>query len=68
MVPASGQAWPISERLAMRVWLAESADGEPVRTADHDELRWLSAGELFDVPWLPADTELVRALADLLAE
>jgi 8-oxo-dGTP diphosphatase len=68
VAPTSGAAWPIDEHQDMRVWLAVVSEGEPTATADHDELRWLTAAELFDVPWLPADTELVRALADLLAE
>jgi 8-oxo-dGTP diphosphatase len=67
VVPASGPVWPIAERLAMRVWLAEITEGEPVRTADHDRLRWLSSAELFDVAWLPADVALVAELRDRLA-
>jgi 8-oxo-dGTP diphosphatase len=66
VAPATSKVWPISERLEMRVWLAEIVDGEPRTTDDHDQLRWLSADELFDVAWLPADVSLVRALRSLL--
>ncbi len=64
--PPAGPAWPIAEDLEMRVWLAAVASGEPVATASHDRLRWLTAAELFDVAWLPADVALVRRLARLL--
>ncbi len=66
MLPPGGRAWPITDGLVMRVWLAEIIAGRPVRTPDHDELRWLGATELFDVAWLPADIELVRELVELL--
>jgi 8-oxo-dGTP diphosphatase len=48
--------------LALRVYVAELIAGEPQPLADHDELRWLGAAELDDVPWLPADLPLVAAL------
>ena len=67
IAPPTGERWPIAENLAMRVWLAEITSGTPTRTADHDALRWLTADELFDVPWLPADIALVHALADRLS-
>jgi 8-oxo-dGTP diphosphatase len=47
---------------ALRVYVAELIAGEPEPLADHDELRWLGAAELDDVPWLPADLPLVAAL------
>ena len=28
---------------------------------NHDALRWLTRGELYAVPWLPADLPIVRA-------
>ncbi len=65
--PPTGELWPIADDLAMRVWLAEVISGVPTATPDHDALRWLAADELFDVPWLPADISLVRALADRLS-
>ena len=41
-----------------------SAGPEPLQ--DHDELRWLGPGEVWDVPWLDQDVPAVReALAHL---
>ena len=50
----------------LRVWLATLVAGEPV-ALEHRSLRWLAAGELAAVAWLPADLPLVAALADVLA-
>jgi 8-oxo-dGTP diphosphatase len=58
--------WQVSEVLVLRVFLAEITEGEPVPGADHDQLRWLSRAELFDVDWLPADLPAAMALAGLL--
>lgn len=44
--------------VAMRCTLA---DGEP-RALDHAALRWLSADELLDVAWAPADVPLLDAV------
>jgi 8-oxo-dGTP diphosphatase len=40
--------------------------GEP-RAREHAALRWLPAEELFDVPWIPVDLELVRQVSHELA-
>ena len=40
-------------------------DAEP-HPHDHADLRWLTAGQLGSVPWLPADLVLVPALRQLL--
>jgi 8-oxo-dGTP diphosphatase len=40
--------------------------GEPRCQGDHDELRWLSAEELGEVSWLPADLDFLPAVAELL--
>lgn len=50
----------------LRLWLGRVTRGLPVAT-EHDALRWLGAGELDDVPWLPADAPLVAALRAELA-
>jgi len=55
----------LSETAVMRVYLATLVSGEPELT-DHDEHRWLSADELYDVPWIPADAPALRALEDQL--
>jgi 8-oxo-dGTP diphosphatase len=40
-------------------------DAEP-HPHDHADLRWLTAGQLGSVPWLPADRVLIPALRQLL--
>ena len=64
--PLPGGRWPLGERFAMTVWLAEVAEGEVAPLEDHDELRWLTANELYAVAWLPADLPIVAALAQAL--
>ena len=56
-----GPELAIGERAVMRVYLAELVSGEPQLT-DHDEHRWLSVDELYDVPWIPADAPALTAL------
>jgi 8-oxo-dGTP diphosphatase len=66
---ASG--WPLNDRAAMRVWLAELVDGEPRPLQDHDELRWIDLGnpsEVLALPWIPADLPIVEALLAALTE
>lgn len=58
--------WTIDPDLVLRVFRAEIVDGEPELGVDHDELRWLSPGEIFDVDWLPADLLAATALAEEL--
>ncbi|MET4619415.1 8-oxo-dGTP diphosphatase [Arthrobacter sp. 2762] len=65
----SGEAegWPLNERAAMRVWLAELAEGTPRALEDHDELRWVSLvddEEALGLAWIPADFPIVRALLE----
>jgi 8-oxo-dGTP diphosphatase len=49
----------------LRVWTARIIAGTP-RPVEHRSLRWLSARELDDVPWLPADVPVVDELRRLL--
>lgn len=63
VVNPAATTWPISDSLEMRVWLATVGHGHPQVGNPHDRLRWLSAGELFDVSWLPADVAVVHRLA-----
>ncbi|WP_241521752.1 NUDIX domain-containing protein [Arthrobacter pityocampae] len=59
------QGWPLNERAAMRVWLAEVAVGEAQPLQDHDDLRWLplSPGDHLEaLPWIPADRPILAAL------
>ncbi|SDG90164.1 8-oxo-dGTP diphosphatase [Sinosporangium album] len=62
-----GGDWPLGSGYIMRVWLAEIVTGVP-EPREHLELRWLSADELYGVPWLPADLPIVRAVEDFLRE
>ena len=50
----------------LRVYRAVLVAGEPRPLQDHDELRWLAAHELADVPWLPADVPLLPAIREAL--
>ncbi len=56
--------WVLRPGLVLRVYLAELVAGEPAPLEDHDELRWLDAGELLDVDWLPADLPAVLAVCE----
>ncbi|WP_328494207.1 (deoxy)nucleoside triphosphate pyrophosphohydrolase [Streptomyces sp. NBC_00414] len=49
----------------LRVWTVRLLPGSPAPAAlqDHDELRWLSADELWDVDWLDQDVPAVREVA-----
>lgn len=51
----------------LRIYAAALSDpaGEP-RAVTHEGLRWLGAEALDAVDWLPADRELLPALAELL--
>ena len=57
----------VDPAMSLRVWWARIAAGEP-RAHQHSALRWLAAGELDDVDWLPADRPLVVALRDGLVD
>ncbi len=59
--PAGGD-WPITERLRLRVWLAQVTAGAPRALADHDELRWVGVATASALPWLPADVPVVTAV------
>jgi 8-oxo-dGTP diphosphatase len=52
--------------LVLRVYRASLLAGEPVPLQDHDELRWLEAHEVREVPWLPADMPLLPAVCEAL--
>jgi 8-oxo-dGTP diphosphatase len=54
--------WVLTDRFAMRLWLAVVVDGTPAPLVEHDALRWLRAGCWRDVPWLDADVRIVDAL------
>jgi 8-oxo-dGTP diphosphatase len=54
----------LGDTAVMRVYVV-SVEGEPV-PHEHDALRWLTADELHDVPWIPADAPVLAVLADQL--
>lgn len=54
--------WTITDRHVMRLWFARVVDGEPEPLVEHDQLRWLSPEQFFDVPWLDGDVRIVRHL------
>ena len=63
------QGWQLNGAAAMRVWLAEIADGQPEPLEDHNELLWvdLSADALMELAWIPADLPIVEALLEAAA-
>ncbi|MEU4604275.1 (deoxy)nucleoside triphosphate pyrophosphohydrolase [Kribbella sp. NPDC023972] len=62
-----GPAVPINERYALRVYAAELAAGEPV-AHEHREIRWVGAGELGGLDWLPADRPFLAAVRDRMTK
>ena len=56
----------IGETAVLRVYLCTLLAGEPA-LVDHDAHRWLSAGELDDVAWIPVDLPVVEQLRVLLS-
>lgn len=57
--------WPLTPPYVLQAWTARlrpgSADPKPLQ--DHDELRWLTADEIWDVDWLDQDVAAVRELS-----
>lgn len=56
---------PIGSTHVLTVALARLASGDP-DPVEHDEVRWLSPGELGDVDWLEPDRPFLPELAGLL--
>lgn len=62
-LPAPDGGWPLPNGSLLRVWWVVTA--EEVRPGpDHDRVRWLRAGTVLEVGWLPGDVPLARLLAD----
>ena len=57
--------WPLRSPYVLQVWTARllpsSPDPKPLQ--DHDELRWLTPGEIWDVNWLDQDVPAVREVS-----
>ncbi|MDQ1036375.1 8-oxo-dGTP diphosphatase [Streptomyces sp. V3I8] len=53
--------FPLREPYVLRVWTARLLEGspEPKPLQDHDELRWLTPDEVWDVEWLDQDVAAV---------
>ncbi len=65
--PRVGADVPLGHgRSVLRVYAATLVDGDQPRWVEHLALRWLTAAELYEVDWLPADAPIVAALPPLL--
>lgn len=55
--------WPLKPGYVLVVWAARLLPGsaEPEPLEDHDELRWLTPGEIWDVDWLDQDVAAVKS-------
>lgn len=58
---------PIAPGLTLEVVTADLVEGTPV-PSEHDTVRWLRAGELDRVRWLPADVPFLAELSAVLQE
>ncbi len=56
----------LNPTMTLRAYRATLLRGDP-QPNDHSALRWVSASELQDVDWVPADRGFVTALDRLLA-
>lgn len=56
----------LNETTILRAYRVRLAWGEP-RPHDHHALRWVTAGELDDIDWVPADRAWLPELTRLLA-
>jgi 8-oxo-dGTP diphosphatase len=54
--------WPLKPGYVLRVWTARLLAGAPEPLEDHDELRWLTPDEVWDVDWLDQDVAAVKAV------
>ncbi len=60
-----GEDIAVNEAITLRAYLVRLIGGEP-RPHDHQALRWVTATELFDIDWVPADRGWLPALAGVL--
>ncbi|MGW7046949.1 (deoxy)nucleoside triphosphate pyrophosphohydrolase [Streptomyces avermitilis] len=54
--------WPLKPGYVLQVWTARLLAGTPEPLEDHDELRWLTPGQIWDVDWLDQDVAAVKAV------
>jgi 8-oxo-dGTP diphosphatase len=64
--PRLGDDVVLNETMTLRAYRVSLVRGEP-QSHDHAALRWVSAAELQDVDWVPADRGFLPALNLLLA-
>lgn len=55
--------WPLGPGYRLILFTAHITAGVPQPLEDHDELRWLSADDLYQVDWLDNDLPAVHELA-----
>ncbi len=55
----------LGETLVLRAYVVAHTDGT-LHAHDHRELRWVTAAELDDLPWVPADRSWLPELSKLL--
>jgi len=55
-----------TDRIDLHLYAAEIESGIPLPLQDHDKLRWVRAGDLDDVAWLPVDRALLDTVRPLL--
>ncbi|MFJ7303543.1 (deoxy)nucleoside triphosphate pyrophosphohydrolase [Streptomyces sp. NPDC099088] len=60
--------WPLKPGHVLVVWAARLRTGSaaPRPLQDHDELRWLTPEEIWDVDWLDQDVPAVKDVLPLL--
>lgn len=56
----------VGPQTVLRLWTAELVEGDP-RPLEHLALRWLAAGELCTIDWLPADLPFLEPVGAHLA-
>lgn len=61
-----GRDVPLPGGAVLRIHSATMRGGVAPRAVEHKALRWVAAGEVADVDWLPADRVLVPDLQALL--
>ncbi|GAA3632466.1 (deoxy)nucleoside triphosphate pyrophosphohydrolase [Microbacterium awajiense] len=57
-----GSPWRISDKHALRLFLATVGPEAPLLSVDHDEVRWLPPDRLSEVDWLTSDRLALSAV------
>jgi 8-oxo-dGTP diphosphatase len=64
--PRLGDDVELNATMTLRAYRVSLVRGEP-HPHDHAALRWVTASELHDVDWVPADRGFAAALGELLS-